>query len=52
MIESMVVFWVNNRSFDLFNFFREQYGVKGPMRKEDMLDLCLSFKEQKITGFE
>lgn len=48
----MVLFWVNNRSFDLFNFYMEEYGTKGPMKREDMLALCLSFKEQKITGFK
>ncbi len=48
----MVYFWVNNRSFDIFNFFLEEYGTKGPLRKENELELALAFKEQNIHEFE
>lgn len=49
---SMVFFWVNNRSFDIFNFFLEEYGTKGPLPKESVLQLALAFKEHGIREFE
>ena len=48
----MVFFWVNNRSFDVFNFFLEEYGTKGPLLKENALQLALAFKEHCIREFE
>ncbi|KNB41857.1 hypothetical protein JH06_4688 [Blastocystis sp. subtype 4] len=48
----MVFFWVNNRSFDIFNFFLEEYGTKGPLPKESVLQLALAFKEHGIREFD
>ena len=48
----MVSFWVNNRSFDIFESFTSGHALKGPLSKEDVLSLVTAFSNQNVSELE
>ncbi len=48
----MVSFWVNNRSFNIFESFTSGHALKGPLSKEDVLSLIITFRNQNISELE